>query len=60
MNELMCNYEFSKWFDDIPSRLTEGLPKLRDDAPDHIKKEASDYDEYFFERTGRHKIYFGK
>ena len=56
----MCNYEFSKWFDDIPSRLTEGLPKLRDDAPDHIKKEASDYDEYFFERTGRHKIYFGK
>ena len=58
MNESMERFE--KWFEDIPARFTEGLPKLRSDAPEHIKKEAQEYDEYFFECTGRHKIYFGK
>ncbi|MGN0642591.1 MAG: hypothetical protein ACI4JJ_05540 [Huintestinicola sp.] len=60
MNELMIEHEFSKWFEDVPSCQTDGLPKLRDDAPESVRKEAIEYDNYFFERTGRHKIYFGK
>lgn len=60
MNELMKEHEFSKWFDDVPSFQTDGLLKIRDDAPDEIKKEAREYDEHFYKRTGRHKLYFSK
>ena len=56
----MKEHEFSKWFDDVPSYQTGGLLKIRDDAPDKIKKEAREYDEYYYKRTGRHKLYFSK
>lgn len=51
---------FVKWCEDVPASETNGLIKLRDDAPDNIKKETHEYDDYFFKHTGRHKIFFGK
>ena len=51
---------FLEWCEDVPATETNVLIKLRDDAPDKVKKEAHEYDDYFFKRTGRHKLFFGK